>query len=97
MTAKFSTRRRRCVPIANARLALLRHGFVQQIWPAVPGHHRQWILTWHNRHHLIRVILGPDRGHQTLILSHHDGTRWHADHEQRHRYPVTSDSSGPKR
>jgi hypothetical protein len=84
--------RRHPVRLTAARKALLRAGFVQSIWPA--GNTPQWILTWHDRHHIVRVILGPDRGHQTVITGHHDGTRWHADTEQRHRDHVAAARAG---
>lgn len=80
----MTTMRRHPVSPAAARKALLRAGFVQSIWPDQPGQSRQWILTWTDRHHLIKVVLGPDRGHQVVIVGHHDGQRWHADTEQRH-------------
>jgi hypothetical protein len=90
----MATRRRHPVRPAAARTALLRAGFTQSIWPGIPGAHRQWILTWHNRYHIVRVILGPDRGHQTVITGHHDGARWHADNEQRHRDHIAAVRAG---
>lgn len=76
--------RRHPVTLAATRRVLRRAGFAQHVWPAEPGHANQTIFTWTDRHHLIKVVLGPDRGHQTVIVGHHDGQRWHADTEQRH-------------
>jgi hypothetical protein len=43
---------------------------------------------------MVRVILGPDRGHQVVIAGHHDGARWHADTEQRYQDHVGATRAG---